>query len=169
MSSISNMLNIRVGNGFDVHRFCNGRPLVLGGVELDHSMGLLGHSDADVLIHSIMDSFLGPAGLPDIGQLFPDTDPEYSGISSILLLERVYEILKERKITVINTDSVILCEKPKIAPYIESMKNKISQSFMNELPPDRIGIKATTTEKLGFTGREEGIAVYTVSLLQIDN
>jgi len=161
------MQGLRVGSGFDVHRFTSGRDLILGGVKIEYPYGLLGHSDADVLIHSIIDSLLGPAGLGDIGRLFPDTDPAYKNISSVTLLEEAYRLLKSKGVTVINTDSVVICEKPKIAQYIEMMKICISSAMLNEVPPEAIGIKGTTTEKLGFTGRGEGIAVYTVSLLSL--
>ncbi len=161
------MSSLRVGNGFDVHAFCDSRPLILGGVTIDYPRGLLGHSDADVLVHSIIDSILGPAGIGDIGRLFPDNDEKYKNISSILLLKEVYSILKKRNIKIINTDSVVVCERPKIAPYIENMKNVISSAFDNDVPPVDIGIKGTTSEKLGFTGRGEGIAAYTVSLIQL--
>jgi 2-C-methyl-D-erythritol 2,4-cyclodiphosphate synthase len=161
------MSSLRIGNGFDVHSFCDERPLILGGIKIEHDKGLKGHSDADVLIHAILDSLLGAAGLGDIGQLFPDTEKKYKNISSLLLLQEVYELLKKRGISIINTDSVIICEKPKISPYIADMKKKISDSLGGEISPEAIGIKGTTTEKLGFTGREEGIAVYTVSLISI--
>ena len=161
------MSPLRVGNGFDVHAFCDSRPLILGGVNIDYPRGLLGHSDADVLVHSIIDSILGPAGIGDIGRLFPDNDDKYTNISSIVLLKKVYSILKSKDITIINTDSVVVCERPKIAPYIEDMKRIISSAFDNDVPPGDIGIKGTTSEKLGFTGRGEGIAVYTVSLIQL--
>lgn len=158
---------LRIGNGFDVHQFCDKRPLILGGVKIDYPRGLLGHSDADVLVHSIIDSLLSPAGIGDIGRLFPDNDDRYKNISSIILLKQVYSIFKSRNIRIINSDSVVVCERPKIAPYIEEMKNIISSAFDNDVPPADIGIKGTTSEKLGFTGREEGIAVYTVSLIQL--
>lgn len=156
---------LRIGNGFDVHRFAPGRHLVLGGIKIDHPLGLDGHSDADVLVHSIIDSFLGPCGLGDIGRLFPDTDPAYKNISSIYLLEQVYSKIREKGFTVINTDSIVICEKPKISPYAEMIRQSISSAMQNEVPIDAISVKGKTTEKLGFTGRGEGIAVYTVSLL----
>lgn len=161
------MYPLRIGNGFDVHPFCDNRPLILGGIKIDYHRGLLGHSDADVLVHSIMDSLLGPSGIGDIGRLFPDNDSRYKNISSIILLKEVYSILKSRNIRIINTDSVVICEKPKIAPYVDEMKQLISSAFDNDVPPVDIGIKGTTSEKLGFTGRGEGIAVYTVSLIQL--
>ena len=165
MCSTSDMQGLRIGNGFDVHRFAHGRDLILGGVKIDHPLGLAGHSDADVLVHSIIDSFLGPAALGDIGRLFPDTDPAYKNISSIYLLEQVYRMVKEKGFRIINTDSIVICEKPKIAPYADSIKEKISMAMNSEVSADAISVKGTTTEKLGFTGRGEGIAVYTVSLL----
>ena len=159
------MQGLRIGNGFDVHRFAPGRDLILGGIKIDHLLGLDGHSDADVLIHSIIDSFLGPSGLGDIGRLFPDTDPAYKNISSICLLEQVYAKIREKGFSVVNTDSIVICEKPKIAPYADMIRLSISRAMKNEVPPEAISIKGKTTEKLGFTGRGEGIAVYTVSLI----
>lgn len=153
----------RIGMGFDVHRFAEGRNLVLGGVDIPWEKGLLGHSDADVLTHAIMDSILGAAALPDIGQLFPDDDNEYEGISSILLLERVMNLVKENNFTVVNIDAVIICEKPKMAPHIDSIKESLAKAI--GISPSNIGVKATTTEGLGFTGRGEGIAAQAVTLL----
>ncbi len=162
------MINYRIGNGFDVHALVHGRELILGGVKIDYNLGLQGHSDADVLLHSIIDSFLSPANIGDIGQLFPDTDPAYKDISSLKLLKEVYKRLVNNGFTVINTDSVVVCDSPKIASYIPQMKKNISEAMDGILQPDSIGIKGKTTEKLGFTGRGEGIAVYTVSLLYFD-
>ncbi len=159
------MTKYRIGNGFDVHALVPDRELIIGGVKIDYPLGLEGHSDADVLIHSIIDSFLSPANLPDIGQLFPDTDPAFKNISSLKLLNEVTMKLKAKGFSVINTDSVVICDKPKISPFINQMKNNISQAMGSMLSSDSIGIKGKTTEKLGFTGRGEGIAVYTVSLL----
>lgn len=159
------MINYRIGNGFDVHALVSGRELVLGGVKISYPLGLQGHSDADVLVHSIIDSFLSPANLGDIGQLFPDTDPLYKDISSLKLLRYVYDKLVSKGFSVINTDSVVICDNPKIASYIPEMKRNISEAMGGTLLPDSIGIKGKTTEKLGFTGRGEGIAVYSVSLL----
>ncbi len=161
------MSSLRIGNGFDVHAFCEGRPLILGGVKIDFHKGLAGHSDADVLTHSIIDSLLGAAGIGDIGRLFPDSDTKFKDISSLILLGEVYNILKKRSIKIINTDSVIVCERPKISPYIIEMQNVISHTLKNEVSPQAIGIKGTTAERLGFVGREEGIAVYTVSLIKL--
>ncbi len=160
------MSGYRIGNGFDVHSLVPGRDLILGGVKIEYSQGLLGHSDADVLVHSIIDSFLSPAGLGDIGQLFPDNDPAYKDISSLVLLKEVAEKVKATGFVIVNTDSVVICDKPKISPYIQQMKINISDAMSGLLPPDSIGIKGKTTEGLGFTGRGEGIAVYTVSLLK---
>ena len=157
------MENLRIGIGYDVHAFTDNRKLILGGVKID-CRGLEGHSDADVLIHAIIDSLLGAAGLGDIGRLFPD--PEYKDISSILLLEHVYGLLKTNNIEIINIDSVIICEKPKIIDYSEAMKDNLSKA-LNGLDIKRIGIKGKTTEGLGFTGRGEGIAVHAVSLVKL--
>ncbi len=167
MSSISNIYNLRVGNGFDVHSFTENRPLVLGGITIDYHLGLKGHSDADVLIHAIIDSILSPANLPDIGVLFPDDDESYKDIDSTILLNKVYRLIREKGIQIINIDSTIICEKPKLSPYIDKMKEKISETFFSEVSIEQIGIKATTSEKLGFTGRGEGIAVYASSLISI--
>jgi len=158
------MGELRVGTGFDAHAFAAGRPLVLGGVEIQHPLGLEGHSDADVLVHAIIDALLGAAGLGDIGGLFPDTDGRYRGISSILLLAEVWRLLEERGIKIVNIDVSVICETPKIAPHADGMKAVISRA-LGGLETGRIGIKGTTTEKLGFTGRGEGIAACAVCLL----
>ena len=158
------MENIRVGTGYDVHAFAEDRDLILGGVKIDYELGLLGHSDADVLVHAIMDSLLGAANLGDIGRNFPDNDNKYKGISSIELLRQVNDLLLKKGITIINIDSVVICERPKIKDYADKMKLNISAA-LNGLSVDRIGIKGTTTEKLGFTGRGEGIAAQAVSLV----
>ncbi len=165
MSLISDIHRLRIGTGFDVHAFSQNRPLILGGIKVDYPLGLKGHSDADVLLHAVTDSLLSAAGLPDIGKLFPDNDPAYLGIDSKILLKKVYEKFQESEIIIINIDSTIICEKPKIAPYVEEMKASISQALGQEVPPDRIGIKGTTSEKLGFTGRGEGIAAMASSLI----
>lgn len=146
----------RTGTGFDVHAFAEGRKLILGGVDIPHDRGLLGHSDADVLIHAVMDALLGAAALGDIGRHFPDSDPKYKGISSLRLLERVGGLLSERSFKIINIDAVVIAQKPKIAPYIEQMQKNIAEVL--KISMSQINIKGTTTEKLGFTGREEGIA-----------
>lgn len=160
------MDNLRIGNGYDVHPFVAGRDLILGGKKIMYKFGLQGHSDADVLVHSIIDSLLGASGMDDIGRLFPDNDMRYKGISSMFLLEEVYRKLKSRNIAIINIDSVIICQEPKIAPHVDDMKHNIKEVL--NLDVARIGIKGKTTEGLGFTGRGEGIAVSTVSLLRLD-
>ncbi len=159
-------MDIRIGNGYDVHRFAEGRDLTLGGIKIEHPLGLLGHSDADVLVHAIIDSLLGASSLGDIGKHFPDTDISFKNADSIILLETVYKMIISLGISIINIDSVIICETPKISPYIEKMKNRISEA-LGCLELNRIGIKGKTTEKLGFTGRGEGIAVYTVALVDV--
>lgn len=154
---------MRVGMGYDVHRLTEDRDLILGGVKIDWEKGLLGHSDADVLIHAIMDALLGAAALGDIGQHFPDTDPAYEGISSVKLLEHVAALLDEKGYGVGNIDAVIIAQKPKMAPHIPQMKENIATAL--HMDPAQLNIKATTEEKLGFTGREEGIASQAVCLL----
>jgi 2-C-methyl-D-erythritol 2,4-cyclodiphosphate synthase len=147
---------MRIGHGYDVHRLVPDRKLILGGVEIPWELGLLGHSDADVLLHAVMDALLGAAALRDIGNLFPDNDPRYKGISSMLLLREVYEKLREKGYTVGNVDVTVIAQKPKLAPYKKAMQARLAEVM--GLPADRISVKATTTEKLGFTGRGEGIA-----------
>lgn len=154
---------MKIGIGYDVHQLKEGRKLIIGGVDIPFERGLLGHSDADVLIHAIMDSVLGALGLGDIGKHFPDTDMQYKDISSLILLERVYNIMKESNYMIGNIDSIIVAQKPKMAPYIESMRDNIANVL--NTPKSNIGIKATTTEKLGFEGKEEGIAAHSVCLL----
>lgn len=156
---------MRVGMGYDVHRLTKDRDLILGGVKIPWERGLLGHSDADVLIHAIMDALLGAAALGDIGQHFPDTDPAYKGISSIRLLKHVAALLSEKGYGIGNIDAVIIAQKPKMAPHIPQMKENIAEAL--EIDMDCLNIKATTEEKLGFTGREEGIASEAVCLLYI--
>ncbi len=158
--------NLRIGHGYDVHRFAPGRDLILGGVKIDYSQGLEGHSDADVLTHAVIDSLLSAASLGDIGTLFPDTDKRYRGISSIKLLEKVCALLEENSISVINIDTTLVCESPKISPYREQMKYILSDTI--RINKDRIGIKGKTTEKLGFTGRGEGIEAHSVALIAFD-
>ena len=155
---------MRVGTGFDVHRLCEGRPLILGGVNIPFEKGLLGHSDADVLIHALMDSLLGAAALGDIGKHFPDTDERYKGISSIKLLEQVTQMLANEGYTFVNSDITVICQKPKILPYIPEMKENIAKAMGVE--ESQLNIKGTTTEKLGFTGRGEGIAAQAISMLE---
>jgi len=151
--------------GYDVHRLTKDRDLIRGGVKIPWEKGLLGHSDADVLIHAIMDALLGAAALGDIGQHFPDTDPAYKGISSIRLLKHVAALLSEKGYGIGNIDAVIIAQKPKMAPHIPQMKENIAEAL--EIDMDCLNIKATTEEKLGFTGREEGIASEAVCLLYI--
>ncbi len=147
---------IRIGTGYDVHRLAEGLPLWLGGVQVPHSHGLVGHSDADVLLHAICDALLGAAALGDIGKHFPDTDPKYKGISSLKLLAHVGNLLKERGYTVGNIDSTVAAQRPKLAPYIEQMRQNIADTLGIDV--DCVSVKATTTEHLGFEGREEGIS-----------
>jgi 2-C-methyl-D-erythritol 2,4-cyclodiphosphate synthase len=158
-----NLPDIRVGNGYDVHCLVEGRKLVLGGVEVPHSMGLDGHSDADALVHALCDALLGALGAGDIGAYFPDTDAKWKGISSLLLLKEVMRMCREKGFEFANADSVIVAQKPKLAPYLSEMKKNIASTL--DVETHRINIKATTTEKLGFAGREEGIAAYAVALL----
>ena len=156
-------MTMRIGHGYDVHRLVEGRKLILGGVEVPHTLGLLGHSDADVLTHAVMDALLGAAALGDIGRHFPDTDPAYAGADSLKLLDHVVELLEEKGYQVGNVDATILAQKPKLAPYIEKMRDNLAVRMKVE--PDQVNVKATTEEKLGFTGAEEGIAAHAVSLL----
>jgi 2-C-methyl-D-erythritol 2,4-cyclodiphosphate synthase len=153
-------MTIRIGNGYDVHRLAAGRKLVIGGVEIPCDVGLLGYSDADVLLHAICDALLGAAGLGDIGRHFPDTVPKYKGISSILLLQEVRRLLAEAGYRVQNIDATIVAERPKMAPHVPAMVRNIAKSV--EADDDAVNIKATTTEGLGFAGRGEGIAAYAV-------
>ena len=154
---------MRIGFGYDVHRLVTDRPLILGGVNIPHTHGLLGHSDADVLLHAICDALLGAACLGDIGKHFPDTDEAYKGIDSTKLLQKTGEMIAE-KYTIANIDTTICAQEPKLAPYIEAMQQKISNLL--HLEPSQVSIKATTTEKLGFVGNKEGISAYAVTLLQ---
>lgn len=153
----------RVGTGYDVHRLQEGLELWIGGVKIEHTHGLLGHSDADVLLHAICDALLGAAALGDIGKHFPDTDPRYKGISSIKLLKHVGGLLKERGYTVGNIDSTIVAQRPKMAPHIPQMRQNIADALGINI--DCISVKATTTERLGFEGREEGISAQAVALI----
>jgi len=155
---------MRIGFGYDVHRFAENRDLWLGGVKIPHSKGLLGHSDADVLIHAICDALLGAAALGDIGKHFPDTDPAYKGIDSKILLSETARLLATSGYKIMNIDSTIALQAPKIAPYIEQMRNTLSSLL--QIGTGQVSVKATTTEKLGFEGREEGISAYAVVLLQ---
>ncbi len=155
---------MRVGIGYDVHKFAEGRKLILGGVEIPYEKGLLGHSDADVIVHAIMDALLGAAALGDIGQHFPDTDPQYEGISSISLLEKVGGLLDEHNYVVGNIDSIIIAQKPKMMPYLLKMRQNVADALHIDI--DRVSIKATTEEGLGFTGRGEGIAAQATCALE---
>ncbi len=155
---------MRIGMGYDVHRLAENRKMIIGGVEIPHSMGLLGHSDADVLLHAIMDAVLGALALGDIGKHFPDTDPQYSGISSMKLAQHVAELMKQKGFEIGNIDAVIVAQKPKMKDYIEQMRYHIAEVFSTSV--ENISVKATTEEGLGFTGSEAGIASYCVCLLQ---
>ena len=154
---------MRVGMGYDVHRLVEGRDLILGGVKIEHSLGLLGHSDADVLIHAIMDALLGAAALGDIGKHFPDTDEKYKGISSMKLLEHVKGLIEEEGYVIENIDATIIAQKPKLRPDMEEMDENIAKVL--KIEKNQINLKATTEEKLGFTGREEGIAAQAICSL----
>lgn len=154
---------MRVGIGYDVHRLVEGRKLILGGVEIEHTVGLLGHSDADVLLHAISDALLGAAALGDIGKHFPDSDPVYRGISSLLLLSHVGKLLAEHGYRVGNVDATIVAQAPKLAPHIEAMRANIAEALAVDV--SAISVKATTTEGLGFAGTKEGMASYAVAML----
>lgn len=155
---------MRIGNGYDVHKLVDGRKLILGGVEIPYEKGLLGHSDADVLVHAIMDALLGALAKGDIGKLFPDNSAEFKDISSILLLKKVNEVLKKENYAIINVDSIVVAQSPKLAPYIDIMRKNIADALETDV--ENISVKATTTEKLGFEGRGEGISSYAVCLLE---
>ena len=157
-------MKIRVGMGFDVHRLVEGRPLWLGGIEIPHTHGLLGHSDADVLIHAICDALLGAANLRDIGYHFPDTGQEFADIDSKVLLRPTTDLLREKGWTVGNVDATVCAEHPKLNPHVERMKQVLAP--LMDVTADDVSIKATTTERLGFTGREEGISAYAVALIE---
>jgi 2-C-methyl-D-erythritol 2,4-cyclodiphosphate synthase len=158
-------MNIRVGNGYDIHRLVPGRPLILGGQTLEHpeGLGLDGHSDADVLVHALMDALLGALSLGDIGKYFPPTDPKWKGADSLVLLEQVMGLVRERGWSVVNVDSVVIAERPKLKPHINAMREAIANRM--GLDPEQVGVKATTNEKLGAEGREEGISCQAVALL----
>ena len=158
-------MNIRIGNGYDIHRLVPGRPLILGGQTLEHpaGLGLDGHSDADVMVHAIMDALLGALSLGDIGKYFPPTDPKWKGADSLVLLEQVMGLVRERGWSVVNVDSVVIAERPKLKPHIEAMRAAIAERM--GLAPEQVGVKATTNEKLGAEGREEGISCQAVALL----
>lgn len=156
--------NMRIGQGYDVHRLVPDRKLILGGVEIPYEKGLLGHSDADVIVHAVMDALLGAAGLWDIGHAFPDDDPETEGISSLVLLERVRDMLARNGFQVVNVDGTIIAQRPKLSPHIPDMRKNIAAVL--EVEEGQINLKATTEEKLGFTGSGEGIAAQAVALLE---
>lgn len=158
---------LRIGTGFDVHAFVAGRPLYIGGIEIPHSKGLLGHSDADVLIHAMVDSILGALAMGDIGQHFPPSDPKWKGARSIEFLKYANRLVHERGGQILSLDSTVICEAPKMSPHIEQIRKYLAEAL--ELSLDRVHVKATTTEKLGFTGREEGIAAQAVCLLNLRN
>lgn len=160
------MKEMRIGHGYDVHRLVEGRRLVIGGVDIPHAMGLLGHSDADVLIHAVMDAVIGALGKGDIGKHFPDTKKEFEGINSMHLLARVKRMLDEVGGKIVNIDTTLILQKPKVAPYIEKMRANIAFALNTDV--SRVNVKATTEERLGFTGREEGAAAHAVALLEID-
>lgn len=158
------MAGIRVGNGYDMHRLVSDRPLILGGVQIDHELGLLGHSDADVLTHAIMDAMLGALSLGDIGLYFPPTDAQWAGADSIELLKQVNQLIGDRGWQISNLDSVVIAERPKLKPHIQAMRSRLAEALGIE--PDRVGVKATTNEKLDATGAEQGIAAHAVVLLE---
>ena len=156
-------MDIRIGNGYDVHKLIEGRDLILGGVKIEHEKGLLGHSDADVLIHAIMDAILGAMAKEDIGYHFPDTSDDYLDIDSRVLLRRVYAMVKEEGYSISNIDATVIMQRPKLRPYIDEMRANIAKDL--ELSIDRVSVKATTTEKLGFEGREEGVSCIANTIL----
>ena len=156
-------MNIRIGNGYDMHRLVTDRPLILGGVRIEHELGLLGHSDADVLTHAIMDGMLGALSLGDIGLYFPPTDEKWAGADSIELLKQVNQLILDRGWQIGNLDTVVVAERPKLKPHIHAMRDRLAQAL--QLDPEQVGVKATTNEQLDATGREEGICAYAVVLL----
>jgi 2-C-methyl-D-erythritol 2,4-cyclodiphosphate synthase len=155
--------NVRIGFGYDVHRLVQGRKLILGGVEIPHQMGLEGHSDADILLHAVSDALLGAAGLGDIGKHFPNSDPRFKGISSMVLLKHVAELLSQHRFGVVNIDATVVLEKPQVSPYIDEMRRNIG-SVLNILPQN-VSVKATTHEGLGFVGTGQGASAHAVALL----
>ena len=157
------MGELRIGHGYDVHRLVPERKLIIGGVDIPHSLGLLGHSDADVLLHAIMDAILGALGEGDIGKHFPDNSEEFRGISSMNLLTRVKGVMEKHGASIVNLDATLVMQKPKVAPYIEKMRNNIAFALLTDV--SRINVKATTEEHLGFTGREEGASAHCVVLI----
>ncbi len=158
------MCDLRIGHGYDVHRLVNDRPLILGGVEIEYKFGCLGHSDADVLLHAIMDALLGAVALGDIGRHFPDSDPSYKGASSIDLLTKVVKLLDKKGARVVNIDATLILQRPKIAPYIEKMRENIAAVI--GVSVDRVNVKATTEEGLGFTGSGDGVSAHAVALVE---
>ena len=158
------MTNLRIGHGYDVHRLTEGRKLILGGVEIPWETGLLGHSDADVLVHAVMDALTGAARLGDIGKLFPDTDPAYAGISSLKLLAEVGRLMWEKGFSVVNIDATLLAQAPKVGPYRAQMVKNMAAAL--KIDPEQVNVKATTEEKLGFTGDGSGMAAHAVVLLE---
>lgn len=158
---------LRIGHGYDVHAFADNRKCILGGVEVPCEKGLLGHSDADVLLHAISDSLLGAAALGDIGKHFPDTDPRYKGADSLILLENVCNLVKSKGYTVNNIDATVIAQMPKLAPFIDEMRSNIAKALGVDI--DAVSVKATTEEKLGFTGRKEGISAHCVCLIAKKN
>ena len=159
------MLDYRIGHGYDVHKLVENRRLVIGGVEIPHTLGLLGHSDADVLVHAVMDAIIGALCLGDIGKHFPDTSDKFKDISSMKLLSSVKELMDENNAEIVNIDSTLILQKPKVAPYIEKMRENIASTL--GVQANLVNVKATTEERLGFTGREEGAAAHAVVLLKI--
>ena len=157
------IMSVRVGFGYDVHAFCEGRPLILGGVKVPYEKGLLGHSDADVLVHAIIDAILGAVALGDIGQHFPDTDPAYKGANSLDLLTAVMDLIRRRGYEISNVDATVVAQRPKLMEYILPMRHRIAETMGVDL--DRVSVKATTSEKMGFVGREEGMACHAVAAL----
>lgn len=155
---------LRIGHGYDVHRLVEGRRLILGGVEVPHTLGLLGHSDADVLTHAVMDALLGACALGDIGHLFPDSDPAYAGADSLRLLDEVVSRLRQRGYRVGNVDATVLAQAPKLAPYLEPIRRNLARRL--QVPMDAVSVKATTEEGLGFTGTGDGIAAHAVCLVE---
>ena len=154
---------MRIGTGYDVHRLVEGRKLILGGVDIPYEKGLLGHSDADVLVHAVIDALLGAAALGDIGQHFPDKDPQYKGISSILLLKETAKILQSAGYAILNVDATLIAQRPKLAAHIPQMRANIAQAL--QIPADQVSVKATTTEGMGFEGAGEGISAHAVALI----
>ncbi len=155
---------MRIGHGYDVHRLVEDRKLILGGIEIPYEKGLLGHSDADVLTHALMDSLLGAAALGDIGKLFPDNDPEYSGADSIELLKEVCKVVAEHGYRISNVDCTVIAQRPKLSPYIENMRKRLAEAM--EISVDDVSVKATTEEKMGFTGEGLGISAHAVALIE---